>query len=129
MKKFFYLLLLFPVVGKAQVQKIDNDSTMVYTRIVQMDSTSKLKLFARANEWFVKYADARSKSFISENQTGKLEAPVIIYVLVSKGVIPNSFDGNVYCEAKFIAKDNKYKITFANFNHIGERASAGIQLY
>src|SRR5690348_7655837 len=107
MKRLLVILLLFPVIGFSQVEKIDNDSAWTFTRIVQMDSTSKLALFARANEYFVKKELNRSKSFINENLTGKLETWVTIF---------SDASGALICHIIFIAKDNKYKFSLSDFS-------------
>ena len=106
MKKLLFIVFFTPIIGLAQVQAIDNDSAWVFTRIVNMDSTSQLKLFARANEWFVNNGYTRSKGFVNENSTGKLSSVIVI--------MPE-LNGDTYCQVTFIAKDNKYKLSFANF--------------
>ena len=89
----------------------DPDSLWTFTKIVEVDSTSKLELFARANEWFTKNSYSKtSKSYVNENATGKLVSDVIV-----------SFDrdaGASYCKVSFIAKDNKYKIEISKFFNV-----------
>ena len=108
MKQLIIILLTLPVIGFSQVKKLDNDSAWTFTRIVEMDSISQLKLFARANEYFVKEGFNKSKSFIHENLTGKLETQAVIF---------SDANGATICKVLFIAKDNKYKFTLSNFYH------------
>lgn len=111
-----FFLLAFPILGFSQTENTDDDSLFVFTRIVTSEGSSKMELFGRANEWFVKVANNKSKSFIAENETGKIEAVIKLYdVQLSKGLVSSSFNGALYCHAYFTAKDNKYRIIFSDF--------------
>lgn len=107
MKKIFTLLMLFPFFAKCQN---NSDSIWKFTKVVNVDSTTKLQLFGRANEWFSKHTYyKKSKSFVSENETGKLTSEVLV---------GTSGDGDSYCKISFIAKDNKYKIELSDFFNV-----------
>ena len=88
-----------------------------YSKVVQVDSTDKAKLFAMVHEWFAStYNSANDVIQMSDKEAG---------ILVGKGAMTYSYgkvsyvcyDGKVDYTIKVSVKDNRFKIELSNFIH------------
>lgn len=92
------------------------DGKVIYTDIIQIDSTDKSKLYTKAKKWFIEqYRSAKDVIQLDDRENGEV---------IGKGFFEtlweNSFISvqkvNVWHTVKIYLKDNKFKYEITNFN-------------
>ena len=113
MKKLLFLMstmLVLTLTSFSQTQQINIypviNGEIIYTSVVNVDSTKSNELYVRANEWFVNtFKSAKDVIQLSDKEAGKI---------IGKGVFSTGLF-TIHFTVEIQTKDGKYKYAFSNF--------------
>lgn len=123
--KTLYISIVFlmcSIVISAQVLPKNEHGKVEYTEVVKVDSTSKSSLYSSAQLWFVEtFKDANEVIQLQDKENGELIGKGLFYIPSNRFGYTTIGLGIVRFQVQITVKEGRYKYSFTNFNHEGDK--------
>lgn len=107
------LLLLIAFAAGAQ-------QPLTYSRVVDVDSTTKEVIYERALKWFTQHTTGSKASLTTQDKDkGEISAKMAIPYESAYIELRQETKGYIWFTLSISCKDNKYRYEFTNFTHEG----------
>jgi hypothetical protein len=115
------ILVLQPILCQDIFPK-DEKGNIVYTEIVNVDSTNLKELYVRAHTWFANnFKSAKSVIQLDDKEAGKIIGKGYFLAGIPKsnsGVVKSAISVSVYFTVDIQVKDGRYRYLFSDFSCI-----------
>lgn len=106
----------------AQILPLNEFGKVEYTEVVKIDSTTQNLLFSSAQKWFVEtFKNAKDVIQVENRENGEIIGKGTFHIQTNRFGYSAIGLGVVRFQVQVDVKDGRYKYSFSNFIHVGDK--------